>query len=128
MTKTERLRGLVLNDDSARAYSKIYPDVMDRLLEAVNAGEPTMLGLGDSVIHATEVRDEARHTLLQQEFGLTAAEIQVVGALCEGCSAAAIAEARAVSVITVRNQIKSVMAKVGVHRQSELLARFRPYL
>jgi DNA-binding CsgD family transcriptional regulator len=128
MSKTERLRGLVLNDDSAVAYSKIYPDVMDRLLKAVNEGDPTMLGLGDSVLHATEMRVDAFQALLLQEFGLTAAEIQVVGALCQGDSAAAIAEARAVSVTTVRNQIKSVMAKVGVHRQSELLARFRPYL
>lgn len=127
MSKTERLRGLVLNDDSAVAYSKIYPDLMDRLLKAVNAGDPTMMGLGDSVLHATEMRADVLQTLLQ-EFALTAAEIQVVSALCQGDSAAAIAEARMVSVTTVRNQIKSVMAKVGVHRQSELIARFRPYL
>jgi DNA-binding CsgD family transcriptional regulator len=128
MSKTESLRGLVLNDDSALAYSKIYPDVMDRLLEAVNAGDPTMMGLGDSVLHATEMRADALQALLLQEFGLTAAEVQVLGALCQGESAAVIAGTRAVSVTTVRNQIKSVMAKVGVHRQSELLARFRPYL
>jgi DNA-binding CsgD family transcriptional regulator len=128
MSKTDRLRGHVLNDDSARAYSKIYPDVMDRLLEAVNAADPTMMALGDSVLHATEVRDEALQAVLLQEFGLTAAEAQVVTALCQGDSTAVIAERRAVSVTTVRNQIKSVMAKAGVHRQSELLARFRPYL
>lgn len=127
MTKTDRLHGLVLNDDSAIAYSKIYPDVIDRLIKAVDAGVPTMMELGESVIHAAGMRDEALAARLLQDFGLTAAEVQVVGPLCQGQSAAMIAQARQVSVTTVRNQIKSVMVKVGVHRQSELLARFRSY-
>lgn len=60
---------------------------------------------------------------LCQAFGLTAAEAAVASGLVQGCAVEAIATAKGTSVETVRTQIKKVMAKLGVHRQSELVAR-----
>lgn len=60
--------------------------------------------------------------LLQSAFRLTEAEAQVALQLAEGQAPEAIAATRGVSVGTVRSQLKMVYAKLGVHRQSELVA------
>jgi DNA-binding CsgD family transcriptional regulator len=54
--------------------------------------------------------------------GLSPMETGVVRALSSGLSAREIAERRDVSIHTIRNQIKSAMAKCGVSRQSQLVA------
>ena len=59
---------------------------------------------------------------LTEIFGLSAAEAQVVGRLTAGLSTQDIAEERSVSQVTVRNQIKSAQAKIGVSRQAELVS------
>lgn len=64
-----------------------------------------------------------RAAILQGSFGMTAAETEIALALLQGTSPAGIAHARKVSVGTVRVQIKSLLAKAGVSRQVELLAR-----
>lgn len=56
-------------------------------------------------------------------LGLTAAEAGVALALADGRSPGEIAEARDVSVHTVRNQLKSAMGKAGVRRQAEFARR-----
>ncbi|HEX7036337.1 MAG TPA: helix-turn-helix transcriptional regulator [Pseudomonadales bacterium] len=65
---------------------------------------------------------------LRGAWGLTRAEADVALMLARGRSTAEIAEARDVSVGTVRIQSKSIYAKVGVKRQAELGARLRPLL
>jgi DNA-binding CsgD family transcriptional regulator len=64
-----------------------------------------------------------RAALLQDNFGMTAAEVDIALALLKGMKPEAIAQARGVSVGTVRIQIKSLLAKAGVKRQIELVAR-----
>ena len=54
--------------------------------------------------------------------GLSPIETGVVSALSSGLSPREIAERREVSIHTIRNQIKSAMAKCGVSRQSQLVA------
>jgi DNA-binding CsgD family transcriptional regulator len=54
--------------------------------------------------------------------GLTPAESDVVAALAHGQNLAAIAEARGVSVSTVRSQLKAIFRKTGTSSQVELLA------
>jgi DNA-binding NarL/FixJ family response regulator len=54
-------------------------------------------------------------------LGLTRAEAEVALALAEGLTPGEIAEAREVSLHTVRNQIKAMMWKCGVRRQAELM-------
>lgn len=59
---------------------------------------------------------------LQQEYGLTAAESDVALALSTGIARDVIAARRGASLGTVRQQVKSIFAKLGVHREAEFLA------
>ncbi len=65
---------------------------------------------------------ERRATVLQSIYALTPAEIDIVRQLCEGAAVGEIAAARAVSVGTIRTQLKNLMTRMGVRRQVELLA------
>jgi DNA-binding CsgD family transcriptional regulator len=64
------------------------------------------------------VRTEA----IMQEFGLSAAESRLVGALLAGRTLEAYARETGHSRNTVRNQLAVVFDKTGTHRQSELVA------
>ena len=55
-------------------------------------------------------------------YGLSEAEAIVADRLSTGASIDEIASERGVSVVTVRNQIKSATAKTGVNRQAELVS------
>ena len=55
-------------------------------------------------------------------YGLSTTESAVAVAIGVGRSAQDIATERGTSILTVRGQIKSVMGKMGVHRQSEVAA------
>jgi DNA-binding CsgD family transcriptional regulator len=59
---------------------------------------------------------------LQSAWKLTPAEARSVSALTRGRSTAEIAIDRAVSVHTVRSQLKRAMSKAKVHSQSALVA------
>ena len=70
------------------------------------------------------------HDWLTQLYGLSQAEAIVVGRLASGAALQEIASDRGVSVVTVRNQLKSALAKIGVSRQAELVSlvlRTRPF-
>lgn len=54
-------------------------------------------------------------------FGLSAAEARVAAGIVEGLPVPALAERLHVSVHTVRTQLKSVFAKTGAQRQSDLV-------
>jgi DNA-binding CsgD family transcriptional regulator len=58
---------------------------------------------------------------LAARFDLTRREAEVALALVGGASADEIARAAGVSVHTVRNQIKSALAKTGSRRQADLV-------
>jgi DNA-binding CsgD family transcriptional regulator len=60
---------------------------------------------------------------LQSSLGLSRAETTSALMLSDGQSLAEIATTRRVSIYTVRNQIKSAMAKTGCRRQSELVRK-----
>lgn len=59
--------------------------------------------------------------LLKQVYGFTPAEAAVARGLMEGATIAELAEARGVSVTTLRSQVSAILGKAGVRRQSELL-------
>jgi len=65
---------------------------------------------------------------LMEYFDLSGAESSVVGELVNGCSTDEIARQRGVSVITIRNQLKSAQNKMGVARQSELVSMVLRYI
>ena len=60
---------------------------------------------------------------VQRLFGLTAAEARLAVALCRGATLDEIASEREVSAHTIRTQLKSLFAKTGTNRQTELVAR-----
>lgn len=60
---------------------------------------------------------------LQKAFGFTRSEALVAAALGEGRSPEEIADDRAVSLHTVRTQIKSLFQRLDVNSQSELVSR-----
>lgn len=64
--------------------------------------------------------DSRRSMILRAAYGLTAAETEIAVKLADGRAPEAIAQARGVSLATVRFQIKSILAKAGVKRQVEL--------
>lgn len=61
--------------------------------------------------------------ILQAAYALTAAETDIALQLSAGKTAAVIAANRDVTVGTVRLQIKTILSKVGINRQIELVAR-----
>lgn len=75
------------------------------------------------VARGTKVPGERRTAVVQAAYALTVAETQIAIQLCAGETPQAIAAARGVAVGTVRAQIKTLCAKVGVRRQTELVAR-----
>jgi DNA-binding CsgD family transcriptional regulator len=75
------------------------------------------------IARSTRARSERTSTILQAAYALTSAEADIALQLSEGKSVESIAVSREVAVGTVRAQIKTLMAKVGVNRQVELVAR-----
>lgn len=59
--------------------------------------------------------------LLADAFALTEAEIRVAAGLAEGLTATALAQRRGVSVLTVRAQIRALLAKTGAASQTDLV-------
>ena len=87
--------------------------------------DKTMAMFGDAprailLIHRLERELRLDPLIISHAFGLTPAEAQVASALVSGQTIAQIAEARIVSLETVRSQVRSICAKVGVSRQADL--------
>lgn len=61
--------------------------------------------------------------LIREIFDLTAAEARVAALLAQGRSVEQIANLHGVGQSTVRSQAKSILQKLGAHRQSEIAAR-----
>jgi DNA-binding CsgD family transcriptional regulator len=76
------------------------------------------------VITPLGLRTGVHVDLLQALFDLTPSEAKVAAHLLKGRSITEIANSRAVSVETVRAQVKSVLAKSGAARQAEFIAWF----
>ena len=71
--------------------------------------------------------DTRKTALLQGVYGFTSAETDIALQLARGQSTELIAQQRKVAVGTVRAQIKSMLAKLGVSRQVELVARLNEF-
>ena len=67
--------------------------------------------------------DSRRRALLQGIYRLTAAETDVAMQIGQGRTAESIASSRGVAIATVRAQTKSILAKLGLKRQIELVAQ-----
>lgn len=74
------------------------------------------------VARVKRLEDVAEQRLLREAFGLTPAEAEIAVLLVAGWSPAEVAERRVSSIQTVRTQIRSLYAKVGVKTRGELAA------
>jgi DNA-binding CsgD family transcriptional regulator len=69
-----------------------------------------------------ERKAESNEEVLQRLYGLTRAEAELTAHLVAGKNLEEAAEARSIAVGTARAQLKSVFAKTGARRQSELVS------
>jgi len=77
------------------------------------------------VAHGARASEARRAVILRTLYDLTAAEANIAEQLAEGKMPLSIAKSRGVAVGTVRGQIRSIKAKIGVNRQIEITARLR---
>lgn len=85
-------------------------------------GEMTVLMLVRLLPQPDEpvIADPAAVVALRHAYDITTAEAEIAVAAGSGASATEIAEARGRSLATVRTQIRSIHAKLGIRRQAEL--------
>ncbi|MEI2707307.1 MAG: helix-turn-helix transcriptional regulator [Ilumatobacteraceae bacterium] len=82
-----------------------------------DAGKPSL-----ALVLSTElVWPEGFETTVQEAFGLTPAEVEIVRGITLGLPVRDIAEARGRSAETVRTQLRSILQKTETHSQSELV-------
>ncbi|HEV2125259.1 MAG TPA: helix-turn-helix transcriptional regulator, partial [Chloroflexota bacterium] len=62
--------------------------------------------------------------LIEQAYGLTPRECEVVRLVLTGASSAELAQALCISPYTVQDHLKTVFCKVGVRSRRDLVARF----
>jgi len=75
-----------------------------------------------ALVLSTElVWPEGFESMVQEAFGLTGAEVEIVRGITLGHPVKDIAEARGRSAETVRTQLRSILAKTETHSQSELV-------
>ena len=79
------------------------------------------------LVRGSRGADTRKVAVLQGVYGFTSAETDIALQLARGQSTEAIAQQRIVAVGTVRAQIKSMLAKLGVGRQVELVARLNEF-
>lgn len=73
------------------------------------------------LLHDTEASPRRREDSLSRLYGLTRAEAKLSAALAAGRTLATVAEHNGVSIVTVRSQLQSAMAKTGTNRQADLI-------
>lgn len=91
------------------------------LIIAINCldddAETVLLVARDAAIHARSAAEALRAC-----FGLTRSEAEVAAAIATGESSRQIAERRGVTTNTIRTQVKTISAKLGCTRQSQISA------
>ncbi len=69
-----------------------------------------------------------RQELIQAGYKLTPSETRLAVDLVDGVDLKTISEARQLSLATLRNHLKSIYAKTGIHRQGELVSDMSRFL
>ncbi len=119
----ETLRGVIRKVASGRAEK-----VATLRIRSGVTGSPVILRVsaldepGLALVLSTELfwPDDFSHTV-QEAFGLTVAEVEIVRGITLGLPLKEIAEQRGRSIETVRTQARSILAKTETHSQSELV-------
>jgi DNA-binding CsgD family transcriptional regulator len=112
----------------AEAYTRLYPSALPRLKAAFDAGNPALRGLVQSMQAALAQAEGQRVKQLRDAWGLSGQEARVALRLIDGATVADCAADMGVAESTIRTHVKSVFAKTGRTRQSQLgsLLQTRP--
>ncbi len=122
----ETLRGVIHKVASGRAEKVVTLRIRSRVtgspvilrVSALEADAPKPLAL---VLSTELFWPEDFSETVQEAFGLTPAEVEIVRGITLGLPLKDIAEQRGRSVETVRTQARSILAKTETHSQSELV-------
>ncbi len=105
-----------------RVRAKDDTPLILRLLPAPPGFAGAATGTGQVLILSTETSwPPGFAAIVQQAFGLTPAEAEIVQALTQGLPLKEVAEARGRSLETVKTQVRSILSKTGTHAQPELV-------
>lgn len=99
-----------------RLHSTVTGSVVIMRVAQIDNPDPLAL-----VISTELVWPEGFEDTVQEAFGLTASEVDIVRSITMGLQVRAIAEARGRSTETVRTQLRSILAKTETHSQPELV-------
>ena len=102
-------------------YAQLYPSVRPRIAQILTNKAPRIRRKADEMVRIAREFDANRASRLARAFGLTPAETRVALHLIDGGDIASCAHQAGLSPGTVRSQLKSIFAKTGVKRQSELV-------
>ena len=120
------LRGVIYKVASGQAER-----VVTLRIRSSTTGSPVIVRIGPiasdnakplALVMSTElVWPEGFEATVQEAFGLTVAEVEIVQGMTLGLPIKMIAEQRGRSAETVRTQVRSILAKTETHSQSELI-------
>ena len=103
-----------------KEYATLYPSVIARLRSAADAGDPYVTKAVDVFAEVSRHSEASHVARCSARFDLTAAQARLALFLAEGGTIIEYAAAMGVKVSTVRTHLKSIFAKTGVKRQTEL--------
>lgn len=122
----ETLRGIIYRVASGRAERVVTLRIRSSI-----TGSPVIVRIGPvegeaerplALVMSTElVWPDGFEDTVQEAFGLTSAEVEIVRGIALGLPVKDIAEARGRSQETVRTQLRSILAKTETHSQSDLV-------
>lgn len=103
-----------------KEYATLYPSVIGRLRAAAKAGN-AQVGQAVAIFADVSRQSEISHIArCRARFDFTEAQARLALFLAEGGTIAEYATAMGVKLSTVRTHLKSIFAKTGVNRQTEL--------
>jgi DNA-binding CsgD family transcriptional regulator len=105
----------------SRRYVELYPSLRNRLQAILQSEDPQLRAKVEALAAMVAKREREHEDWLAERYRLTPAEARLAAHIGGGGSVAAYAAGYEISVGTVRTHLKAVFAKVGVHRQADLV-------
>jgi DNA-binding CsgD family transcriptional regulator len=109
----------VAQPERSRVLGMMLSSLLPERTIGAFGGNPALL----AVAYEQRGLSEPDPAVVASAFGLTRAEARIAIAFALGLSVEQIAERRCKAVSTIRSQVKSMLAKMGCTRQSEVVSR-----
>jgi DNA-binding CsgD family transcriptional regulator len=103
-----------------KEYASLYPSVIARLRAAAQAGNPYVTKAVDLFANVSRQSETGHIARCSARFELTMAQARLALFLAEGGTVNEYAQFMGIKTSTVRTHLKSIFAKTGVSRQTEL--------